>query len=231
MVDNMSQQLVQNQKISAESGIEIQGMKDHITQVSGKLELLEHKSKQQSLENQKLIKERLSLVEEKNNQLMDDIAILKKDQENLAKKVDQQSKFIKNVLGSLKKLGKTPKVSKKSLFDRAMRDYKKGHYKKAKKKLLSLFDNTKLKASKRAHITHNLGMISYIGKKNQKALFYFSKLFTEYPKSGFNKNGLYHLAKTFKRLKKNDEATQTYKELIKRFPKSKMAKKAIKYIK
>lgn len=230
MVDKMSEQLVQNQKISAESDVELTQVREELGLLNGKIQTLEHNALDEN--NQSLIatKERLNLVEEKNNQLLNDMSELKLKQEALATKVDEQSKFIKTVLGKLTKLGKPGKSSKKSLFDRAMSDYKKGRYKKSKKKLLTLFETKKLSASKKAHVIHNLGMISYIGRKNEKALFYFSKLFTEYPKSGFNRNGLYHLGKTFTRLKKSEEANQTYSELIKRFPKSKMAKKAIKLI-
>lgn len=63
-------------------------------------------------------------------------------------------------------------------------------------------------------------------KQYDKALVYFSRLFTEHEKTGYNKNGLLFLGRTFDKLGQKEQAKQTLGELIKRFPDAKQVKAA-----
>ena len=47
---------------------------------------------------------------------------------------------------------------------------------------------------------------------------YFSKLFTEYPKSIYNPNGLIHLAKTFKAQGDVEQAKETLNLMLENYP-------------
>ena len=108
--------------------------------------------------------------------------------------------------------------------------YRRAKYAQAKSILLDLVDK-KFSETRKARVIHNLGMIAYMDKENDKALAYFSRLFTEFPKTGYNKNGLMFLAKTLQRMKKNEEAKQALNELITRFPKAKQVAQAKKMLK
>jgi len=111
-----------------------------------------------------------------------------------------------------------------------MGDYKRGRYKSAKSKLADLYNNKLVSGSRKARVIHNLGMIAYMEKDNGAALTYFSTLFTEMPKSGYNKNGLLFLGKTFKRLGQTEEMKQTLNELITRWPKARQVSEAKKLL-
>ena len=74
-------------------------------------------------------------------------------------------------------------------------------------------------------------MIAFMDKQDEKALVYFSKLFTQYPKSPYIRNGLLFLGKTFKRSGQVEEAKETFNQLVSQFPKTRQAKEASKLLK
>lgn len=233
MVDQMSLQMVQNQKLVAESSLRVSSIQERFAQVNGKIEEAVHLSK----EERKTLVSRVLLLEESNKTKTESIKLQDENLLILKKKVDEQEVFIQKVLKTLNSLTKkksSKKKKKRSKFDQAMYDYSKGRYKKARPTLEKLVDNKRIKGKKKARIVHNLGLISYIQKRNNDAVVYFSQLITDFPSSGYNANGLIYLAKTFKRLKQKDQAKQTLELLISKFPKSKkvvQAKKMLKKLK
>jgi len=107
-----------------------------------------------------------------------------------------------------------------------MDEYGKGRYAQAKGILLKLLEDKSIKGARKARVIHNLGMIAYMDKEFDKGLVYFSRLFTEFEKSGYNKNGLLYLARSFEKLGQKEQAVQTLNELINRFPDAKQVKNA-----
>ena len=111
-----------------------------------------------------------------------------------------------------------------------MVNYKKGYYNSAKAGLIQLFEDKKIRGKKKARVIHHLGMIEYKRRNNAKAIFYFSRLYTKYPKSNFNEEGLLYLAKSFLRQKETAKAKSSIEEMMKKFPKSKHTKEAKKIL-
>lgn len=224
MVENLNLQVSESQKLTAESTVRMQQLEERMNNITGQVEESGHQ-RQTSTQNQiKELKDKLVLIEERNKTLNTDVA-------NIKKSLEEQRVYLDKVLKSLTKISKTKAPKKKlSPYDEAMRSYKKGRYKTAKGKLQALLNGKKVKGSKRARVLHNLGMSSYLLKEDDQALIFFSKLFTDYPKSSFNKNGLLFLGKSFKRLNKKEEAKQTLGELISRFPKAKQVTEAKKLL-
>ena len=68
-------------------------------------------------------------------------------------------------------------------------------------------------------------------KKYDDALVYFSKIYTNYPKSSFAPRSLLYIARCFNKLGKKDESKASYQELIDNYPKSSHAKTAKKEMK
>lgn len=228
LVDSMSNQMMDSQKLTADFTVRLQNLEERISTITGKVEEGQH-------ETQKTLDTRLIDLESKINLLEE----TQKSQQmligELKTKTDAQAAYLKEVLDNLKNLSGGSKSSKgsskRSAYQDAMYDYGKGRYDSAKQKLLLLLNGNKVSGGAKARVIHNLGMIAYMDKENDKALAYFSRLFSEYPKTGYNKNGLLFLAKTFKRMNKNAEAKQTLEELISRFPKAKQVKQAEKMLK
>ena len=231
LVDNIATQMQDSQTVTADISSRIQAMEERLATVTGEVEEGDYKTKQTFSVKILQLEERLSVVEEGQKTTNETI-------ETLKIQLAQQDKYLKEVLGTLKKLSGGSKSSRKakpakklSAYDKAMLDYRKGRYKSAYPQLVTLLGSKKLSGSRKARILHNLGMIQFMAKKNDEAMVYFSRLFTEYPKAGYNKNGLLYLAKTFKRLKKNDEAKQVLTELVTKWPKAKQVKEAQKLLK
>ncbi len=225
MVDNIAVQIQDNQKLSADATVRLQQIEERLSAITGKVEETQHEANQSIDTKVKIVEERLTLLETNQQSQTEKL-------KTIEGKLAQQDKYLKDVLKTLQGLSKKPSRSKKksSPYQEAMRNYGKGKYKLAKTQLEELITNKKLKSSQIARITHNLGMIAYMDKDNQKALIYFSKLFTQYPKTGYNKNGLLFLARTFERLGQKEEAKQTLNELIQKFPKAKQVKQAKKML-
>lgn len=225
LVTDMNMQMQDTQKLSADFTVRLQALEERLSNVTGQVEEGQHETKE-------TLNKRIEALEEKINLLETTQKSQTESLEKLERLSSEQGEYIKEVLSNLKKLSGGGKKSKKSRspYQEAMYNYGKARYKTAKNQLLTLLDGKKVKGGQKARVIHNLGMIAYMDKENEKALAYFSRLFTEFPKTGYNKNGLLYLARTFKRLNKVDEAKQTLQELLNRFPKAKQAKEAKKML-
>lgn len=229
MFDNIAIQLVENQKITADSVVRLNQLEEHFGKITGQVEESGHNNRVHTERVMLSIASRISIIEERQKSLESSAA------DNKLQLI-KQSKFISEVLSTLKKMQKSArrpkKVNKKkrSAYDQAMINYRSKKYTTAKKQLLSLLSNKKVKGNKKARVLHNLGMISYIKKNDKDALIYFSKLITKYGKAPFTKNGMLYLAKSFARLKQKSEAKNTLNELISRYPKSKQSVDAKKML-
>ena len=205
LVQNLNSVVKGQSQLSAETTSRIGALEESIAKIRGLIE-------NQNYDTQNNFNQRLEELDQR-------IRLLEESQELTLTRLKKQDRYLKELLSTLK--GKPSKGP--STYQRAMINYKKKYYKSAKKYLLQLFENKKIKGKKRAQVIHHLGMVEYHAKNNKKSLFYFSKLYSSYPKSGFNKNGLLHLAKVFLRMNKKSEARSTLNQLIKQFPKSKSA--------
>ncbi|MCF8060429.1 MAG: tetratricopeptide repeat protein [Bacteriovoracaceae bacterium] len=226
LVNDMNMQMVDSQKLNADYSMRLQSLEDRLSNVTGKVEEGQHETKT-TLDNRiKSLEEKISLVENTQSTQSETLA-------KLEAQVKEQNSYIKDVLSGLKTITKKGGKASSGTSDpygKAMAEYKSGRYESAKTQFLTLLNGKSLSSGQKARVLHNLGMVSYIGKDDEKALTYFTRLFTEFPKTGYNKNGLLVMAKTFVRLKKNEEAKQVLTELISRFPKAKQIEQARKML-
>jgi TolA-binding protein len=215
LVDDIANQLKDGQELQSDSLTKIQSLEEQIALANGKVE-------EASQENKSKIEQLQSQVNQLEIQLQENDEKLSEMSDQLT----QQEAYIKKVLTTLESMsGKKAPKRKSTPFETAMRYYKSGKYDKARPIFISLLKQ-KQTENRKKRLLHNLGIVEYLTKNYNDALTYLSRLYTEYPKSAYNKNGLLHLGKTFQAMKKNDEAKETYKMLIKNFPTSKHAKEA-----
>lgn len=218
MMDNIAVQMVEGQKLNAEGTSKLQEIQEKIGQLQGQIEEKQHADKSAMDSELNSIKERLTMLEKA-------MVLQKETSDKTSAQLEEQGQFLKKVLSELENLGKSApkKVSKKksnNTFDEALTDYKKGKYSEAKTLFLELLNDKKTPKKNLPHIIHNLGMVAFIQKNYDDAITLFSRLYTEYPTTGFNQNGLFFLAKAFNKLNKTDAAKQTLNELIQKFPDS-----------
>jgi TolA-binding protein len=224
MVETLNLQVSESQKLTADATVRMQSLEERMNNITGQVEESGHQQKM-TVQNQiKDLKDKLVVVEENNKSLNTEVTSLKAS-------MAEQKEYLDKVLKSLTKMSssKSKPSRKLSSYDKAMATYKRGKYKDAKALLQELLKK-KMNGSKRSRVLHNLGMSSYILKQDDQVLIYFSKLFTDFPKSGYNKNGLLFLGKSFQRMNKKEEAKQTFNELLTRFPKAKQSGEAKKLL-
>lgn len=208
-INTMSVQMQQNQKLNADAIAKMQEMQDSVLLVQGQFEEFSN-TKGQQIE---AVNGKITKLEEQNTALTDEVT-------KLTARIEEQDKYIKEVLALLKKKESKKALKQRSPYDEAMFLYGKGQYAQARPILEDLYKSKKVKGKKAQRVNHNLGMVAYIQKRNDDAVTYFSTLYTSYPKSVYNANGLVYLARTFKRQGQTEQAIITLEEMIKSFPKS-----------
>jgi TolA-binding protein len=237
-MENINEKITQTQQTSANTISRFQNLEEQITKINGSVEELAH-NKGQDQKEVLLLKERLNEIEEMNKKQTESIKLL-------ADKVNEQSKYIEQVVKTLNDFNETKENSKKkstkedknkdektkeeksSAIKNAINAYKSQNYPEAKSILEDLLENSKLKKKDKSATLYYLGLIEFQDKKFEDAKVYFSRLITEIPDSTLNPSAFLNLAKCFTHLKAKDEAKQTIDELIVRYPKSKEAVEAAK---
>jgi TolA-binding protein len=226
LVDSMSVQLVEQQKLVAESTLQMQGLEEKIGQMTGQFEETDH--------------ERATTVNEEITKIKEQVKVMQEGQQaqstelgEIQNSLVEQKKYIESVLSTLSKIAnKKPRAKStgkpKSPYNQAMFDYKKAKYKIALPQFETLLSSKKVKGNKEARVFHNMGMIYFMKKDYPSAVTYFSKLLSNHPKAPYNANGLLYLGKSFIGLKQKDQAQQTFETLIASYPKSKYVKSAKK---
>lgn len=228
IVDTMSLQMVEGQRLDADINVRVQQIEEALSAVSGKIEESSYNEMEGTKKQFKALIEKLNALESVSETYKKLAEKNEKEIDSLRGTLADQKIYLEKVLTGIAKItdGPNSKTPKADPYTQAMQDYSRGKYQKALPVLVSLLENHSLQKNKRARVIHNLGMISFINNKNQDALVYFSKLFTEDPSSTYNANGLLFLAKTFVRLDQKDQAKQSLQQMIKKFPKHKKAKEA-----
>ncbi|MCB9061358.1 MAG: tetratricopeptide repeat protein [Halobacteriovoraceae bacterium] len=219
IVDQLAVQIVENQKLAGNSTAKLQELEHQIAKMQGQVEETGHELQMSQSEKEEQLDSRLKVLEE-NHELM------KSNVLELKTQLEANQKFIKEVLSKLSKITNASSNNDSSPYNTAMANYKKGQYTTARTQLESLLGNKDISGNRKARIIHNLGMIAYIQKRYDDALVYMSRLYTEYPKESYVKNGLLYLGRSFVKKGQKEQAKQTFNELISKYPKSSSAKNA-----
>jgi TolA-binding protein len=122
------------------------------------------------------------------------------------------------------------KKSAKAELSDALDLVKAGKYKEARPELESLIEADGLSAGDNNKIYHGLGRIEYYTKTYDKALVYFSKIYTKFPKSSLAPGALLYIAKSLKKLNKTAEAKEAFTRCAEDYPGSNEAAEAKKEI-
>lgn len=234
MLDNVAHQVGQGQKSQAEVSMRLSSIEKNLSNINGKMEELEHNTKQNTQVEINSLKQELALMQksaESRDKTLDD----------LKSTVEDQKKYIKEVLDTLSSLSESSTSKKKSKkkeeevnkdkspktpLDKALSLYHDKKYNEAKSLLNDLLKSKKINGNNRARVIHTLGMIDYLEQDYDDSIVFFSRLFSEHPGSWLNSSGLLHLGLSLKHQKKKDEAKQALEECVSRYPTTKSAKQA-----
>ncbi len=227
----MTENMKDSQGLLADVVNQMKDMQSQLDKMNGRLEELEHKNKQVDPQAIQKMNENLTLLQ---TQQQSDTESLSKIQAELK----EQRGFLEKVTASLASMGSgsekprasSKKKSAKAELSDALGLVKEGKYSDAKAELESLIDAEGLSPGDNNKIMHGLGRIEYYTKNYEKALVYFSKIYTKYPKASLAPNSLLYIAKSLKKLGKKDEAKEAFTRVAEDYPGSKESAEAKKEI-
>jgi len=235
-IENMNEKIKEAQVSTASTSSRFQVLEEQVSKLTGNLEENNFKN-QENEKMQALLREKMAILEDQSKKQSEAIKLL-------SVKVDEQSKYIEQVVKTLtdlsskeslhkeeekKKAEKNKEaVSEGPSLKKAMQKFKSNELKEAKLEYLELLENKKLSKKDKAQIIYYLGLVEFKQKSYEDAKIYFSRLFTEYPDSQYNPSALLNLAKSFSLLKAHTEAKEAIDELVDRYPKSKEAQEGLK---
>lgn len=225
-LENMSQQLSDSQNIVADLTVMLKNLQTQIDQLNGKVEELQHQ--QSNNGDTKQMRDQLT-------QLSAEIKTLAEGQKSQNEEMVQQRAFIEKVTDKLGKMGAQrgdaptsndgAKKKPKEAVAEALSLIKKKKHAQAREALERVDREAELGPADRNKVWHALGILEQREGKHEKALVYFSKIYTKYPQSSLAPSSLAHIAESLDKLGKKEEAAQAREELRAQYPDSPLAKK------
>ena len=212
--ESMTEQLADSQSLVADMVAQMKDIQTQLNQMNGRLEEIENNQQKIKPENFKKMEENSALLksqqEAQNTQLLAIQAELK-----------EQREFIEKVTKSLNDLSKpAPKAQKKSAKDElsdGLGLVKANKYSEARRDLEALVDHKDLGPADNNKVLHGLGRVEFYTKNYEKALVYFSKIYTNYPRSSLAPSSLLFIARSLDRIGKKKESKEAYNQVIEEY--------------
>ncbi len=230
-MDRLDGEVKSSLKTNADLVSRITKLEENLGQVTGQFEEKDYEKRKVLFTEMRKLEAKILILEDSNKILSDEMKKVQASQQ-------EQKQYLEKVLSTLSSMNASAskssaksekKKDQSSPYQEAMKLYGDGKYAESKTLLLDLANSEK--GNKLARVMHNLGMISFMDKKDDEALVYFSKLYANHPKSDFTPNGLLYMSKVLSRQGKKEEAKSALNELIKTYPGHKKAKEASELIK
>jgi TolA-binding protein len=210
----------------------VEQMKDIQTQLNtmnGRIEEIEHKQSLANMEELKQMSESLNLL--KTQQEMSSTQMLQVQNE-----IKEQRSFIEKVtssLASVKESSPSKVDQKKNAKEElvvGLKLIKKNNFNEARKQLEGLIDHNDLTPGEKNKVIHGLGRVEFFSGNHEKAMVYFSKIFTKYPKASLAPSCLLFIGKSLTQMGKKVEAKQAFQKIIEDYKETKEANEARKEI-
>lgn len=216
-------QVQSSQKMMSDLLIQMKDLRAQMNTLNGRIEELEYKQGQTDPEKEKKSSETMNLIQ---NQQTAQATQL----EEIKAELKEQRAFLEKVTSSLKNIssGDTKKKSAKSELTSALSLVSANKYSEARKELEALIGNSELTAGDTNKLYHGLGRTEFYTKNYDKALVYFSKIYTKYPKASLAPSSLLFIARSLSKLGKKDEAKEAFDQVTSQYAGSKEAEEAKK---
>lgn len=223
--DTISTQVGDTQGLVAEMITRSKDLQKQIDTLNGKLEEIEYNQSKLNPEEFKSMSENLALVktqqEAQNTQLL-----------QIQNELKEQRAFMEKVTETLAAISKSSsskkKKSAKEDLNQGLAYIKKDKYVEARRKLESLIDHKDLTPGERNKVLHGLGKVEFYTKNYDKALVFFSKIITRYPRASLAPSSLLFIGRSLSRMGKKDEARQAFLKVVEDYKDSREANEARK---
>ncbi len=103
---------------------------------------------------------------------------------------------------------------------------RKKRFKEAKDQLEAFIDNEDLTPGDKNKVLHGLGIIEFFNGSPEKAMVYFSKIYTKYPKASLAPSSLLYIGRSLGKMGKKDESKQAFQKVIEDYGGTKEANEA-----
>ncbi|HXH74409.1 MAG TPA: tetratricopeptide repeat protein [Bacteriovoracaceae bacterium] len=226
--DNMSEQMSDSQSLIGDMVSQMKDMQGQLDKMNGRLEVMEHKQKQIDPDAVKELNENVGVIQ---GQRQADTAQMTQIQNELK----DQKAFLEKLMATLSTMDKESnappaKAKKKSAKDdvgSALALVKNNEFDQAKSQLLGLLEED-LSPGDQNKVLHGLGRVEFYSKNYDKALVYFSKIYTKFPKASLAPSCLLFIGKSLQKLGKNDEAKEAFAKLTEDYPQAREVSEAKK---
>jgi TolA-binding protein len=227
-IDSISNQFGDTQGLVADLVFQVKSIQSQLDKMNGRLEEIEHKQNQVSTDQLTKTNENFNLLKNQQDSDRDLLAQIQND-------LKEQRSFIEKVTNSLSSLKDVPSKGLKKKDERDELNYSlsliKNHkYEDARKLLESLIESQNLSPGDKNKVLHGLGKVEYFSGNHEKAMVYFSKIFTKFPKATLAPSSLLFIGRSLNKMGKTDEARQAFEKVIEDYKGTKEANEAKKEI-
>lgn len=223
--DSMADQVKDSQGLVSDLLAQMKDMQNQLNLMNGKIEELEHKQKQVDPEKLNKMSETLNVMKTQQEAETGQLQQIQND-------LKEQRGFMEKVTDSLSSIKEAPKSSKKKSAKEELNEglalIKNDKYDEARKQLEELIDHSNLTPGDHNKVIYGLGKVEYFTGNSDKAMVYFSKLYTKYPKSSLAPSSLLFIGRSLKKLGKKEEAQEAFAKVLEDYKDSKEANEAKK---
>lgn len=227
--ESMTEQMKDSQGLVADLVTQMKDMQTQLDRMNGKIEELEHNQKK--IDPAQLTK------------MSEDMNVIKSQSEaesaqllQIQNELKEQRAFIEKVTASLAEAKEAPapktksskKKSARTDLDDGLNLVKENKYNEARTELEALIDHEDLTPGDHNKVLHGLGRVEYYTGNTEKALTYFSKIYTKYPKATLAPSSLLFIGRTLAKMGKKDEAKEAFQKVVEDYKGSKEANEAKK---
>jgi TolA-binding protein len=223
--ETMSEQMGDTQGLMANIVSQMKDLQTQINKMNGRLEELEHRQGQLNPDQVQKMNENLSLLktqQESQSSQMASIQTELKEQRSFIEKVTSSLASVKD--GTAQKTSK--KKSVKENLEIGLKHVKQNKFEDARRELEGLIDHEELSPGDKNKVLHGLGRVEYFTGNSEKALVYFSKIYTKYPKATLAASSLLFIGRSLNKLGKKDEAKEAFQKVLEDYKGTKEANEA-----
>ena len=229
--ESMTLQMGDTQGLMADLVAQMKDMQYQLGRMNGRLEELEHRQKQVNPENLASMSETLNLL--KTKQEADSVQLTQ-----IQAELKEQRGFIEKVTASLSAVKETTKTasraekkkSAKGDLEDGLALIKKNEFADARTLLEGIIDHKDLTPGDKNKVLHGLGKVEFYTGNPDKAMVYFSKIFTKFPRASLAPSSLLFIGKSLEKMGKKSEATQAFKKVVEDYKDTNEANEARKQL-
>ena len=227
--ESMSDQVGDTQGLVADLLAQMKSMQSQLDKMNGRLEEMEHRQGKMNPEDVAKMNENLNFL--KTQQEGDATQLLQ-----IQNELKGQRAFIEKVTASLGSVSEnrasvtksSKKKGAKTELTESLNLIKNNKFNEARTELEGLIDHKDLSPGEKNRVLHGLGRTEFYSGNHEKAMIYFSKVFTKFPKASLAPSSLLFIGKSLEKMGKKDEAKQAFQKVVEDYSGTKEANEARK---